>query len=206
MEKDYYKTETGITVYDVLEKNDLYYGFYLGNIIKYIMRSDRKDDSATAFEKAFDYLSRYIRACFGEMSLENFIEFTKKKEYNKILESCKELCVAHKLSSFVDYVVGKYNRQEPSNESKEVSFDNSDIEVFKDLCIRAITDYVPLTNTIRDILIKCQEGKPFVYTIPQQEYRKTISWMRFRWIICDKNPKYKDLIEKILQPRIQFDK
>lgn len=157
MEKDYYKSDNGVTVYDVLEMNDLHYGFYLGNIVKYVMRADKKDDQKTAFEKAFDYLSRYVKACYGEMNLDNFIKFSKSEEYNKIFTSLQALCVADKFSMFVDYIVRHYHKKTNDiPESCEISFDIKDIEAFKDMCINAMIDYVPLLDTIRDILVKCE--------------------------------------------------
>lgn len=48
----------GFEVIDIIEKFEL--GFNLGNVIKYILRSDKKDDTIQDLEKAIWYLKREI--------------------------------------------------------------------------------------------------------------------------------------------------
>lgn len=54
----HYKSNTGLEVIEVIEAFDL--GFNLGNVIKYILRADKKGQMLTDLKKASWYLQREI--------------------------------------------------------------------------------------------------------------------------------------------------
>lgn len=59
---DHYN-QTGIEVIDIIDQNHL--GFCLGNVIKYILRSDHKNDYITDLKKARWYLDHHIASLEG---------------------------------------------------------------------------------------------------------------------------------------------
>lgn len=61
MTNSYYENN-GTSVIDVLEQMGIAKDFCIGNIVKYIKRSDIKDDKSIAFKKAKDYYE-YLRSC-----------------------------------------------------------------------------------------------------------------------------------------------
>lgn len=58
---EHYQSEIGLEVIDVIEAFELNYN--LGNSIKYILRSGRKDDGIEDLKKAVWYLQREIALC-----------------------------------------------------------------------------------------------------------------------------------------------
>ena len=65
---DYYKTNKGIEVIDVIEAFNL--DFCLGNVLKYIVRAGKKSDNALEdLEKARWYLNREIERISDEEQL-----------------------------------------------------------------------------------------------------------------------------------------
>lgn len=54
----HYMSECGIEVIDVIEAFNL--NFNLGNVIKYVIRADRKGNAKEDLEKAMWYLSREL--------------------------------------------------------------------------------------------------------------------------------------------------
>lgn len=55
---DHYQTRSGIEVIDVIEAFDL--GFNLGNVTKYVLRSEKKFNTLEDLKKAKWYLEREI--------------------------------------------------------------------------------------------------------------------------------------------------
>lgn len=55
---DHYQSQ-GIEVIEIIDSFEL--DFYRGNIIKYVLRADKKDDEVEDLKKALWYLNRLIR-------------------------------------------------------------------------------------------------------------------------------------------------
>ncbi len=54
----HYKSKAGIETIEVIEAFEL--GYHLGNVIKYILRAEKKGEKLTDLKKARYYLNRYI--------------------------------------------------------------------------------------------------------------------------------------------------
>lgn len=62
---NHYKGKSGMEAIDVIEEFEL--GFNLGNAIKYVLRSKRKDDVIQDLRKAIWYIRREINNICAEM-------------------------------------------------------------------------------------------------------------------------------------------
>lgn len=66
--------------------------FYLGNVVKYIARAGRKDDTIKDLEKARQYLTWEIERLYSEGMDEAFEEFERSQNDNKEMRCMRTEC------------------------------------------------------------------------------------------------------------------
>lgn len=103
MDKEYYKSEKGLEVKDVLQNDRTRFSereaFYFGNIIKYITRAGRKEEDINeSLSKADDYFKHLVLEHYYINDDERF-RF-KKYVTERIRTACLSLGCVNNLKAF----------------------------------------------------------------------------------------------------------